>query len=173
MIDIVLDNTHRLERIVHDVLELGRRDRAAPQDVQLALFLAGFVSEFVAASGWTPGRLEVDPSAAGSVSFDPSHLRQVLWNLVANAGRYASNAPGAVRISARPEPFELAVEDDGPGVSSDSVQKLFEPFFTTDPQGNGLGLYIARELCEANGCRLQYEPGSRGGARFVITGGDG
>jgi two-component system sensor histidine kinase PilS (NtrC family) len=172
MIDIVLDNTHRLERIVHDVLELGRRDRATPQVVPLALFLSGFATEFVAASAWPAGRLEVDPAAAGTVSFDPSHLRQVLWNLAGNAGRYASNSPGAVRISARTDPFELAVEDDGPGVSADSAQKLFEPFFTTDPQGNGLGLYIARELCEANGCRLHYEPGGRGGARFVMTGGE-
>ena len=75
-------------------------------------------------------------------------------------------------ISARSDPFELAVDDDGPGVSAESASKLFEPFFTTDPKGNGLGLYIARELCEANGFRLHYEPSARGGARFVVTGGE-
>jgi len=49
------------------------------------------------------------------------------------------------------------------------VQKLFEPFFTTDASGTGLGLYIARELCEANGAMIEYKRAIDGGACFRIT----
>lgn len=170
MLDIVLDNAQRLERIVRDVLELGRRDRASPQLVQIESFLSAFVAEFSAASGWPPGMLVLDPVVPDAVRIDPSHLRQILWNLVGNAGRHSSGRDGSVRLSATPSPFLITVDDDGPGVPAELIPRLFEPFFTTDPHGNGLGLYIARELCEANGCRLHYETGPSGGARFVITG---
>jgi two-component system sensor histidine kinase PilS (NtrC family) len=63
----------------------------------------------------------------------------------------------------------LEVADDGPGVDLETVQKLFEPFFTTDAGGTGLGLYIARELCEANGALLEYKPEINGGACFHIV----
>lgn len=171
MLDIVLDNTRRLDRIVRDVLELGRRDRANPQAVSLDAFLPAFASEFATTAGWPDDRIALDPVVPDPVRIDPSHLRQVLWNLVGNAGRHASGRPGSVRISATASPLQITVADDGPGVPPESVPRLFEPFFTTDPHGNGLGLYIARELCEANGCRLRYEAGVPGGARFVITGG--
>jgi len=50
----------------------------------------------------------------------------------------------------------LDIIDDGPGISEYEKDKLFEPFYTTSDQGTGLGLYIARELCEANGARLNH-----------------
>jgi two-component system sensor histidine kinase PilS (NtrC family) len=60
------------------------------------------------------------------------------------------------------------VHDDGPGVPRDVQAHLFEPFFTTDAQGTGLGLYIARELCEGNGARIEYVE-NPGGGQFRIT----
>jgi two-component system sensor histidine kinase PilS (NtrC family) len=62
----------------------------------------------------------------------------------------------------------LDVVDDGPGVPPESRSKLFEPFFTTSPGGTGLGLYLAREICEANGAVLEFVE-STGGARFSVT----
>ena len=63
----------------------------------------------------------------------------------------------------------LEVADDGTGVPPAVAQQLFEPFFTTDTGGTGLGLYIARELCEANGALLEYVQQVQGGACFRIT----
>ena len=62
----------------------------------------------------------------------------------------------------------LDVVDDGAGVPPESRSKLFEPFFTTDPGGTGLGLHLAREICEANGAMLEYIEAA-GGARFAVT----
>jgi two-component system sensor histidine kinase PilS (NtrC family) len=67
----------------------------------------------------------------------------------------------------------LDVQDDGPGISAEHQGKLFEPFFTTAPDGTGLGLYIAKELCEANGALLEYHAvDERAGACFRITFGE-
>ena len=67
----------------------------------------------------------------------------------------------------------LDVQDDGPGISAEQQGKLFEPFFTTAAEGTGLGLYIAKELCEANGARLEYHTDmGRAGACFRITFGE-
>lgn len=65
---------------------------------------------------------------------------------------------------------DLALEicDDGPGISPENQAHLFEPFFTTDAQGTGLGLFIARELAEANGARLEFA-GNRPGACFRLS----
>ena len=63
----------------------------------------------------------------------------------------------------------LDVIDDGPGIDADAESKLFEPFFTTDSGGTGLGLYIGRELCEANGAILEYQPAVGRGACFRIV----
>src|SRR5690606_1970089 len=80
------------------------------------------------------------------------------WNLLRNAVRYAPERPGAVRIrvGAYGDRVELGVLDDGPGVPPGDRGQLFEPFFTTDSKGTGLGIYLARELCWANGATLEY-----------------
>jgi two-component system sensor histidine kinase PilS (NtrC family) len=104
--------------------------------------------------------------------FDRQHLDQVLWNIVRNAWRHGKKEPGSVRVIVGPSPapgrLQLEVMDDGPGVSREAQAHLFEPFFTTEAQGTGLGLYIARELCEGNGARLESVDDS-GGGHFRIT----
>jgi two-component system sensor histidine kinase PilS (NtrC family) len=96
-------------------------------------------------------------------------LHQVVWNLVRNASRHCRGHDGSVslQISRQLNRVELHVADDGEGVSRDLQPQLFEPFFTTYSGGTGLGLYIARELCAANGAALEYM--NRGaGAHFRI-----
>lgn len=170
MHEIVLDNADRLERIVRDVLELGKRDKTTPQLFPIGSFLESFLPEFLAAANWPQQRILIEMTGQEMVRFDPAHLRQVLWNLLSNAGRYASDREGGVRMVVEEQPLRISVEDDGPGVPEGDVAKLFEPFHTTSKKGNGLGLYIARELCEANGFRLLYAQRTRG-ACFVISGG--
>jgi two-component system, NtrC family, sensor histidine kinase PilS len=169
LLQIILDNTQRLDGIVTDVLELGRRDRVERKAIKLAEFLPGFVQQFEVAQKIESGRITIK-SASSTLLFDVTHLHQVLWNLVANAIRYASVRPGAVTLEATLEEVPLlSVRDDGPGVPEDRRAQLFEPFVTTHAQGSGLGLFIARELCEANGATLEYRP-CEGGACFVVRG---
>ncbi|MBS1145284.1 MAG: signal transduction histidine kinase [Proteobacteria bacterium] len=172
LLRILNDNVTRLDRIVRDILELGRQNRAEPELLRLDEFCAGFVEHFVAAENLSPGIvvLEARPQ---NLCFDRSHLHQVLWNLVSNALRHSSKGPGAVRIElGRPVAegrVELHVIDDGPGVPENVREQIFEPFFTTHTLGTGLGLFIARELCATNGASLELAP-SDAGARFVVAG---
>jgi two-component system sensor histidine kinase PilS (NtrC family) len=168
---IIHDNTRRLNRLVTEVLELGRRDSAQPEILHWEAFLSEFLEELALHDATVVRRVFV---GAGDVElyFDRGHLHRVLWNLLANALRHASAVDGAVRLEARAAAtancVELHIIDDGPGVDEVQRNQVFEPFFTTHGAGTGLGLYIARELCEANGAHLELlDEGP--GAHFRIT----
>ncbi len=173
LVRIVHDNTVRLERIVRDVLELGRRDRAHREMVDLSTFLRLFLEEFLDREKVADGIVVLDDAPGLVLGFDRSHLHQVMWNLLGNALRHSRRAAGSVRIRVRaggvPAAVELHVVDDGEGVPAELREHVFEPFFTTHSRGTGLGLYIARELCEANNARLELIDDNRG-AHFRITG---
>ena len=170
MVQIIRDNARRLERMVHDVLELSRRDRVQPEPIRVRPYLLTFIEEFARNEGQIPGEsFSVEASDDVTVEFDRAHLNQVLWNLLHNAWRHCRRIAGSVRIAAsrRANRVELHVIDDGEGVPKALQAQLFEPFFTTFASGTGLGLYIARELCAANGASLDYlDHGS--GADFRI-----
>ena len=173
LLRIVLDNAQRLERIVHDVLELGRRDQAHRELIRLKDFLLLFVEEFTFKEKVALDTVQLEFSGEADICFDRSHLHRVLWNLLANALRHSQRFTGSVRVrvqSARhDEQIEIHVLDDGAGVNDTQGQQIFEPFFTTQNRGTGLGLYIARELCEINDARLELL-GNTPGAHFCLTG---
>jgi two-component system, NtrC family, sensor histidine kinase PilS len=172
LLRIVRDNTQRLERIVRDVLELGRRDRVHREAIDAAAFLTLFTEEFCGKERLACDVIRIRGGLDESIWFDRSHLHQVLWNVIGNAVRYSRQAVGSVTVevaAADAGHFELHVRDDGAGVPDDVREHLFEPFFTTHSRGTGLGLYIARELCEANGARLELMDNAPG-AHFRIRG---
>lgn len=134
-------------------------------------FISGFMEEFVLHDSSAAQRIRVVSGEVSAVLFDRRHLHRVLWNLLDNALRHASQAEGAVRLKVRAANagrVALHVVDDGPGIPPELQGQLFEPFFTTHADGTGLGLYIARELCEANNARLELLAGDAG-ADFRIT----
>ncbi|RUQ33683.1 MAG: ATPase [Candidatus Competibacteraceae bacterium] len=173
---IVYDNVKRANRIIGDVLDLARGDRGKPERLALGPWLDAFSQEFLRGpDGPLPDwRHVVEPDDL-AISFDPHQLRQVLWNLCANACQHGAQPgePPRLELSATVEQERgrpiLEVRDAGPGVATEHVGHLFEPFFTTRAKGTGLGLYLARELCEANRAHLQYLPGAGGGSCFRIT----
>jgi two-component system, NtrC family, sensor histidine kinase PilS len=155
---IVHDNTLRLERLVSDVLQLNRRDRISAERIRLQPWLAAFLREFAANESLPPERFVLEARRDAWIEFDREHLQQVVWNLLRNAVRYARAEPRSVRLALGGfgDRVELSVIDNGPGVPESSQGQLFEPFFTTDSKGTGLGLYLARELCAANRAALEY-----------------
>ncbi|MQM30044.1 MAG: hypothetical protein CRU78_05670 [Candidatus Accumulibacter phosphatis] len=116
-------------------------------------------------------RLEL--SGVAALCFDRSHFHQVLGNLLGNALRHSQRIAGSVRLVAcdgRAEAqVELHVINDGEGVGEAQREHIFEPFFTTHHRGTGLGLYIARELCDANATLLELHA-SGPGADFCLLG---
>jgi two-component system sensor histidine kinase PilS (NtrC family) len=175
MSDIIRANTERVSTIIGNVQQLARRESTRPERMPLAEWVADFVREFVSTGGHEQGQLEARTSDAElEVRVDPSHLRQILWNLCENAFRYSvKSAEDKVevsigRLAGSNRPF-LEVLDRGPGIDSTISDRIFEPFFTSRTSGTGLGLFIARELAQCNRALLVYEPRTGGGSTFRIV----
>jgi two-component system sensor histidine kinase PilS (NtrC family) len=166
---IIHDNTLRLERLVSDVLQLNRRDRISREIIRVQPWLQAFIVEFMTNEAVPGDRFVLDAGRDASIEFDREHLHQVMWNLLRNAVRYARAEPRSVRLTVGgfADRVELSVIDNGPGVPAHSQGQLFEPFFTTEAKGTGLGLYLARELCAANRSFLEYVD-NMPGAHFRI-----
>jgi two-component system sensor histidine kinase PilS (NtrC family) len=171
---IIHEQTRRMNSLIQDVLQLSRRDDAAPEPLDLNTWLPRFAADFTQREGLDPRALDVVlPKDAITVTFDAGHLQRVLWNLCTNAVAHA--APDAARpvhlVLGGPvdtgAPY-IDVIDLGPGVAPEHQHRLFEPFFTTREDGTGLGLYLARQLCERNGARLDFIAQPTGGSCFRI-----
>jgi two-component system sensor histidine kinase PilS (NtrC family) len=162
---MVADNVDRLKRIVDDVMEAAPGAPTETRTLDASAAVQAVCTDWartVQVKLGAESRLRVDlPDAPLGVGFDPEHLRRVLVNLLDNAGRYASEAPGAihVRLTARDEQIaSLSVASDGAAIAADVERHLFEPFFSTRSRGTGLGLYICRELCVRHGANIEFRP---------------
>ena len=114
--------------------------------------------------------IQVQPGERVAVQADPDQLEQLLINLMQNAVDAALETGGGVRVGWLQNSHRVSVfiEDDGPGLANPS--NLFVPFFTTKPQGSGIGLVLGRQIAEAHGGTLTLEPraGAKG-ARATVT----
>jgi two-component system sensor histidine kinase PilS (NtrC family) len=174
LLQIVHQQCMRTNGIVESVLGLARRERAQPENLDLVGFMRRFLDDY----------LETIPPDLDSIKlshgvpalpalFDPRHLQQILTVLVQNSLRYGRMPGQPARVILRVETRDgtpvIEVLDRGPGIPDAVVSQLFRPFFTTSEHGTGLGLYIARELCRANGASLEYVSVPAGGACFRLT----
>jgi two-component system, NtrC family, sensor histidine kinase PilS len=173
--DIIRNNSERVSTIINNVLQLSRRESTKPSRLALGDWFDDFLAEFCET-------MQVQESQIGfreettdlEVRFDPSHLHQVVWNLCDNALKYGEarddiNVEVRIgRLNPSTRPF-LEVADRGPGIEPTAVDRIFEPFFTGRKGGTGLGLFIARELCQLNRAILLYEPREGDGSIFRIV----
>lgn len=172
LVRIINDNARRIERMVREVLALGRRDETLPEALELGPFVSRLVEESALDDAAASEVFAIDIAGDATLVIDRAHLRQILGNLLTNARRHCSGATGSVRVFATGEAggrTALHVVDDGAGIAEEQRGRVFEPFFTTHPKGTGLGLYIARELADANGAVLALGDPAPGG-HFVLTG---
>ena len=172
LINIITDHARRVNRIIENMMRISRREPAVPENINISEWMQDFITEFS-----NQKQLEKDDIHIGTtldtvvVRMDVSQLAQVIWNLSENALRYSQGHPlieyqWGVREGAG-KPY-LDVIDNGPGMPEDVATQLFEPFFTTDAEGSGLGLYISRELCEANQASLVLAENTSKGCCFRI-----
>ncbi|HEU4532430.1 MAG TPA: HAMP domain-containing sensor histidine kinase, partial [Steroidobacteraceae bacterium] len=175
MSDIIRANAERVSTIIGNVQQLARRESTRPERMPLGEWLTDFVQEFISTGGHEAGQLTSEvPDPELEVRVDPSHLRQILWNLCENAFRYSVKVPDdsvgvrVGRLAGSNRPF-LEVLDRGPGIDSTISDRIFEPFFTSRASGTGLGLFIARELAQCNRALLVFEPRAGGGSIFRIV----
>lgn len=172
LVRIICDNTQRLNKIVQDVLQLNRRNITKLEIIEIHEFINKFLEEFCHTEKINTNVFIVDGSKNYLISFDRNHLNQILWNLCRNAWRHCRKQTGSIHIELTAGANEnnvcLNVIDDGQGVDIKQAKQIFEPFYTTAVGGTGLGLYIARELCETNHASLDYIEDSPGGHFRII-----
>lgn len=155
--------TDRLTRITNDLLLLARTDDrmlgSAAEPFDLSVTVAESIATFrLANPGSRPSRINLAPDLR--VSGDPANTDRIVTNLLDNAFRYGGPAVSVtVMTSATEREAIVAIADDGPGIGPVDLERIFEPFFRVrsdagSPEGNGLGLAIARSLAERTGGRL-------------------
>lgn len=175
LIEIIRNHTSRMNDIVENVLKLSRRERAQIEQTNVSDWLRTLAEEFRLEHDLPKSRIRVEaPRSEIQVLMDPGQLRQAVNNLMDNALRHAVSDSHQPTITLRLSPIrghrEMALDviDDGPGIALEKRSQIFEPFFTTHKQGSGLGLFLARQLCDANQAPLEYVQIPNAGACFRI-----
>jgi two-component system sensor histidine kinase PilS (NtrC family) len=175
LINIIQNHAKRMNGIVENILQLSRREQSRAELVPLHTFLPEFANEFQTSQ--VNRQLDFQTALDSEetyVLYDKSQLSQCLWKLLDNAVDHASkdNSVPKVRLALardRESGFcVITVADNGPGISKTALSKIFEPFYTTRKEGSGLGLYIAKQLCEANQAELTVDSQPGEGAYFHI-----
>jgi two-component system phosphate regulon sensor histidine kinase PhoR len=178
---IIARHTHRMERLVKDLLRLARLD-AGQETVDLVACDTRSLVETVAADVTQAladrrQRIAITIArGAETVLADPAKLHDALRNLVANAITYAPEQ-STIRVDAAREGSRIAISvaDEGPGIPEDDLSRVFERFYRVDksrardPGGTGLGLAIVKHLVELHDGTVLAENGAERGARFTIT----
>lgn len=177
MLDIIRRHSKRVNGIIENVLDLSRRRAANSEQVDVRDWLTEFTRDFQQTrDDGSKAIIELlADDAVPPARFDKSQIEQVMVNLCDNGLRYSKQQTGQNRIqlvvgaTADGERAYVDVRDFGPGIAREHRHSVFEPFFTTDKSGTGLGLYLARELCEANQAHLSLVENEQPGCRFRIT----
>jgi signal transduction histidine kinase len=168
-LNLVQTEVARLNSILEEFLQFARPRELSMVPVDLAALLGHVLDLLAAQAESVQVRLERRFDSVLEVAGDAGRLEQAVMNLLLNAVQ-ATPERGYVRVEARPLEREvlLAIEDSGPGIPETLRQRIFEPFFTTKAGGSGLGLPLVHSIVEQHGGRIAVEPGSAGGARFVL-----
>lgn len=187
--EIINTQSGRVNEIIENVLQLGRRQEVQPEQLEITSWLRDFLMEYCDTHDIPLDAVDIDAGAEDQfIRIDPGHLRQILINLLDNArihARRGGNGELAIlRISHTSDNENgndrngdgrngnrtwLDVCDFGSGVPDEIANRIFEPFYTHSRSGTGLGLFIARELCECNHATLNYGQDGEGRSCFRIT----
>ena len=175
LVDIIHNQSSRMNGIVQNILQLSRHEKSRPDVFELTAFLQELIMETKSSLPGINLSLNIDPANDNIlVLFDRSQLHQALWKILENAKRHAylDAAMPQVIMTMKHLPGTgyciITVEDNGPGIPEANMERIFEPFFTTHKQGSGLGLYIARQLCEVNQAELTVDSILGSCSRFHI-----
>ena len=163
LVEIINSHTKRVNHIIENILQLSRRRISNPQTIRLDEWLPKFINDYSAGKSATEKPI-IDCLASEPIhaKFDVGQLQQVLTNLCDNGLRYSHPPENCAHLVLEAgtdphtqQPF-IKVIDFGEGISKENLAHLFEPFFTTENTGSGLGLYICKELCESNQALISY-----------------
>ena len=171
MIEIINQHTLRINHIIEDILTISRGSSTVKEQIDLGSWLPGFIDRFCESGLAKPDTFKLEFEITNTrLQFDPGHLAQILTNLCTNACVHGDNdKPITIRIfNTAAYPLCIEIADQGPGMSSEILDQIFEPFYTTSHQGSGLGLYIVGQLCELNNAFISAQINQNNGTSFIL-----
>jgi signal transduction histidine kinase len=171
--ELILRQTRSLTHVVTEFLKFARPLNLADEKVSLHPLIERVVAEI--AEG-VPGVPITTTGEFGEVSGDDALLRQAILNLARNAAEAASDNPAGGHVNIRGEidqsgPLHgqrICISDNGPGIPADALNKIFMPFFTTKPNGTGLGLAVVQKIIVQHGGTIEARNQPLGGAEFIV-----
>ena len=169
---VILDEIARLDDIIKNLLNFARPASPRPTEIALSRLVEDALGLLMDAARGRGVSLHFENLLRDDrVLFDGDQIKQVLLNIALN-GIEASAAGGRLNVYAReaanPAFIEIELADTGSGVSDEIADKLYNPFFTTKPEGTGMGLSISRKIAESHGGRIYHRSVPGGGTSFFI-----
>lgn len=166
---IICQQTKRCSNIIDSVMSVSRGQPVKIQRFDLCKWLEAFIDNYQL---HTPCDIKIQRPQSLMINFDPNQLTQIVSNLLDNGLRYSAKKSAlksaGINVGAdNTGSAFLDILDFGDGVDNGSIPHLFEPFFTSETAGSGLGLYICRELCEANQARISYVTSNTNGIDWL------
>lgn len=153
--DMIFKQTKRVNQLIEDVLKLSRQQKPNQVLIEPHLWLPEFINEHYGSQD-----IQLKCHSQDGLLFDRYQLEQVLINLINNGLRFSGKVQAIpcviLEVHSVGKFIHIDVMDSGEGVKADNLQNLFNPFFTTDNQGTGLGLYLSQAFCQANHASLNY-----------------
>jgi len=169
---IINEQSVRVNSIIENVMKISRRERPVLTTINLCQWLEKFIDEMIARYQLDSADVKFVATADNILAtMDASQFHQIMWNICENGMRYSRSRPLLeIRCDVHADSRRPYVDiiDRGPGIAAEIIDQLFEPFITTEAKGTGLGLFIARELCEANQATLNLFYNSANGCCFRI-----
>jgi two-component system sensor histidine kinase PilS (NtrC family) len=165
MIDIIQRHSQRVNQIIENTLQLSRRSEPSIENILITPWLEKIIYDFEVQTRHKSEDQRIFVLSNNkdlSALFDPNQMEQVIINLIENAIHHGEKQLNDlcvfIFIGETKDQNQVFIDviDQGAGISSENIEHLFEPFFTTESQGTGLGLYLSREICEANQAQLEF-----------------
>ena len=158
--EMIYHQTIRVNKIIEDVLKLSRQQRPNFVYIEPKTWLNDFIQQ-----NFSGHDIFLHCHTDKGFMFDNHQLAQILVNLINNGLRFSSKTQPHAFVTLEVYEFgksiHIDVIDTGHGVAKENIEYLFNPFFTTDNQGTGLGLYLSQAFCQANYANLEYVPSER------------
>jgi len=173
--NIITTQVKRLDKVIENVLQLSKSHKGSTDAIELNKWLNSFREEFLLSCNLNSEQITLETTDDDIfVLFDSSHLNQVMGNLCTNAITHSDKQMAQIKIQIicghdqqNDQPF-IKVIDNGPGIPEEIIEQVFDPFFTTNPKGSGLGLYISKEIIESNRAKIRYSRNNESGSCFTI-----
>jgi len=169
--EIIKQHSNRINAIIEDIMQISRGHVASPDSILLKPWLQQFMDSFCLGSNASHDCFEFDMTAEDlSIVFDAGHLNRILTNLCHNAKMHGNaDLPITIKVyTDNKNAVCIEVDDQGEGISPEERDKIFEPFYTTNHKGSGLGLYIVSQLCELNDASIDVSGNEFEGTSFTL-----